>query len=68
MPIEDRLWLPCWGCIQPEASDVRRWVANASDEDFANQRSPLQGWPLGCCRVKTVGAFPLSDTTHAPVR
>jgi hypothetical protein len=38
MSIEDRLWLPC--CIEPSGSDTRRWLANASDENVANQRSP----------------------------
>jgi hypothetical protein len=67
MPIEDYLWLPCWGCTDPVASDVRIWLANSSDDDRANQRSP-SGFPLGCCRVKTVGAFPMSDTAPAPTR
>jgi hypothetical protein len=64
MPIEDYLWLPCWGCIQPQASDVRVWLANASDSDIENQRSP-SGWPMCCCRVRVVGVVPVSDTTRA---
>jgi len=67
MPIEDRLHLPCWSCIKPQASDVRVWLANASDDDVANQRTP-GGLPLSCCRVKTVSAFPLSDTKSVSVR
>src|SRR5262249_41296010 len=53
MPIDEYLWLPCWGCIEPQ-DDVRAWLANCSDDDRANQRSP-SGLPLGCCRIKTVG-------------
>jgi hypothetical protein len=64
MPIEDRLWLPCWSCIEPQGSDVRRWLANASDQDVANQRSP-GGLRLSCCRVRIVGVVPASDTTRA---
>src|SRR5215470_3632965 len=64
MRIEEYLWLPCWGCIQPQASDVRVWLANCSDDDRANQRSP-SGLPLCCCRVRVVGVVPASDTTRA---
>jgi hypothetical protein len=66
MPIADRLWLPCWSCIAPQGPDVRVWLANASDEDLANQQSP-SGFPLCCCRVKTVGAYGL-DPAPAPAR
>jgi hypothetical protein len=67
MPIEDRLHLPCWGCIvEPQASDTRRWLANCSDSDYANQQSPISKLPLGCCRIRTVGAFSESDATRAP--
>src|SRR5215472_11178063 len=53
------------GGVAPGASDVRAWLANCSDDDRANQRSP-SGLPLSCCRVKTVG-MSSSDTTRAPV-
>jgi hypothetical protein len=65
MPIDDDcLWLPCWSCTKPQASDVRIWLANSSDEDRANQQSP-SGLPLSCCRVRIVGVVPTSDTTRA---
>ena len=64
MPIDEYLWLPCWSCIQPQGSDVRAWLANASDDDRANQRSP-SGWPMCHCRVRVVGVVPASDTTRA---
>ena len=67
MSIDECLWLPCWQCTKPQASDVRAWLANCSDDDRANQRSP-GGLPLCCCRVKTVSAFPLSGTTSVSVR
>src|SRR5262249_50608553 len=63
MPLDGYLWLPCWGCTKPQASDVRVWLANCSDDDRANQRSP-SGLPLCCCRVRTVG-LSLTDTMHA---
>src|SRR5215813_9886403 len=63
MPIDEYLWLPCWSCTKPQASDVRVWLANCSDDDRANQRSP-SGLPLCCCRVRTVG-LSLTDTMHA---
>jgi hypothetical protein len=64
MPIEDRLELPCWACIASQASDTRVWLANCSDEDFENQRSP-GGLPLCCCRIHTVGVVP-GETAPAP--
>ena len=64
MPLDEYLWLPCWSCTKPQASDVRVWLANCSDDDRANQRSP-SGLPLSCCRVRTVGVS-LTDTMHAP--
>src|SRR5262245_66068268 len=60
----DRLELPCWGCIHPTAPDARVWLANCSDQDFENQRSP-SGLPLSCCRVRVVGVVPASNTTRA---
>ena len=59
----DRLQLPCWECTKPQASDARVWLANCSDEDFENQRSP-SGLPLCCCRVRVVGVVP-GDTARA---
>jgi hypothetical protein len=64
MPVADRLHLPCWGCIQPQASDTRLWLVNVSDDDFANQQSPF-GLPLSCCRIHAVGAMPMDA---APAR
>jgi len=63
MPIEDRLELPCWACIAPQASDVRVWLANCSDEDLENQRSP-SGTPLCCCKIRVVGTMP-GETSRA---
>jgi len=63
MPI-DRMQLPCWTCDQPQAADVRAWLAGVSDEDIETQRSP-SGWPLLCCHVKVVGTVPASNTTRA---
>src|SRR5262252_7930979 len=64
MPIDEYLWLPCWSCTKPQASDVRVWLANSSHDDRANQRSP-SGLPLSCCCVRTVG-MSLTDAMHAP--
>jgi len=67
MPIEDRLHLPCWGCPKPQASDVRVWLANASDEDVANQQSP-GGLPLCCCRIHFAGTVPMPAAAPAGTR
>ena len=64
MPIADRLWLPCLACVKSQASDVRVWLANASDEDVANQQSP-GGLPLSCCKIHAVGAMPMPDAAPA---
>jgi hypothetical protein len=64
MPI-DRTQFPCWTCSAEQAQDVRAWLNACSDVNVENQRSPLSGWPLGCCRVKQVGVVRASDTTRA---
>jgi hypothetical protein len=63
MPI-DRATFPCWSCKSEQARDVRAWLGSCSDIDVEQQRSPLNGWPLGCCRLKVVGVVPVSDTTR----
>jgi hypothetical protein len=47
--------LPCASCEAPEADDVRFRAGQISDASEL-QLSP-NGYPVGCCRRRIVGAF-----------
>jgi hypothetical protein len=63
MPIE-RAQFACWVCTRPEAEETRHWLASCDDLDLESKLSP-HGNPMMCCRVRTVGVVPSSDTTRA---
>ena len=59
--------LPCATCEAPEADDVRFRAGQISDASEL-QLSP-NGYPVGCCRRRIVGAFGgRSDTPRSATR
>jgi hypothetical protein len=58
--------LPCWGCLRPEAADVKHMLAIGALHEARN-KSP-SGLPLCCCKISFAGMAPaasvpaLSDT------
>jgi len=59
----DRMQFPCWDCKRPEAAEARHWLANCDDSDLESKLSP-RGNPIMCCKVRTIGVAPVSDTTR----
>jgi hypothetical protein len=46
----------CSRCSESEAAEILHWARQASDLSKI-QMSPSGLYPMGCCRVKTVGAY-----------
>jgi hypothetical protein len=56
--------LPCASCKQPQAADVLGLCGQYA-ELHAMQLSP-SGLPIGCCRIRTVGAMALDAPSSRP--
>jgi hypothetical protein len=64
----DRSALPCWSCSrEPQASETRHLLANASDEDVEKQRTPM-GRPLMCCKVTSTSIAANYETARGAGR
>jgi hypothetical protein len=48
--------LPCLGCLEPQAMDVRHLITTGAIWEPCNQ-SP-GGLPLVCCRIRFAGVAP----------
>jgi hypothetical protein len=56
--------LPCMTCSQPQADDVRHLCGQVTERSEL-QLSPSSGLPIGCCRVRVVGAMGVPDMPPA---
>jgi len=55
--------LPCTTCSHPQAADVRHLCAQVTE--LAELQLTPSGLPIGCCRVRVVGAMGVPDMPPA---
>jgi hypothetical protein len=55
--------LPCMTCSHPQAADVRHLCAQVTE--LAELQLTPSGLPIGCCRVRVVGAMGVPDMPPA---
>jgi hypothetical protein len=51
--------LPCLGCTEPQAMDVRYLISTGAIWEARNQTP--NGLPIVCCRVTIAGVAPTAD-------
>jgi hypothetical protein len=58
--------LPCTTCEHPQAADVRHLCGQATE--LAELQLSPSGLPVGCCRIRAVGAMSIPDIAPTPPR